>query len=232
MSWQTRCWSDDSGQEPPGFTIRCHVARARRHIQSNVVYHIFNRRTDKQCLFANLVAYDRFLDIVAKGRKKYPVRHHAFCLMKTHWHLAISSELPGAIPLYLRWLATTHAVGFRWQTNTRGNGHVYQDRYKAVPVDGLLHYSTLVRYIEANALNAGLVSRAEDWPWSSLKERLSGRNRLIEPGPWALPEPKTWTGIVNAPNLSLALEPFFLNQVATFGPPVQMFQRADTDGAG
>lgn len=198
------------------------MARPRRFIQSNVVYHIFNRRTDKQCLFTTNGAYDRFLDIVAAGRDKYPVRHHAYCLMKTHWHLAISSEDPAVIPLYLRWLATTHAVRFRRHTNTRGNGHVYQDRYKSTPVDGRIHYATLVRYIEANASTAGLVSRAEDWRWSSLKERMSGRNRIIEPGPWALP--RTWAEIVNAPNVSIALEPSFLNQAATFRPPAQMFQ--------
>ena len=197
------------------------MARVRRSIESNVVYHIFNRRTDKQCLFSSNGAYDQFVDLLAAGRDKYPVRHHAFCLMKTHWHLALSTDDAGAIPRYLRWLSTTHAVRFRFRTDTRGNGHVYQDRYRSVPVEGSIHYATLVRYIESNALTAGLVSRAEDWRWSSLKERLSGRTRIIEPGPWTLPA--TWPAIVNAPDLSLALEPSFLNQVARFRPLVQSF---------
>ena len=29
---------------------------------------------------------------------------------------------------------------------------------------------TLVRYVERNARRAGLVKRAEDWPWSSVRD--------------------------------------------------------------
>ena len=192
------------------------MARKRRLLEANVVYHVFNRRTDKQCLFPNAFAYDNFIDLLAEGRDKYTVKHHAYCLLKTHWHLAISSDDADCIPIYLRWLATTHAVRFRTVTGTRGHGHVYQDRYRSVPTDGFLHYATLIRYIEANAVNAGLVSRAEKWRWTSLRERLSGRNRIIEPGPW--PFPPRWVEIVNAPNVSLAFEPSLFGVLAaSFG---------------
>jgi len=35
------------------------------------------------------------------------------------------------------------------------------------------HYVNTVSYIECNPLMAGLVSRAEDWPFSSLRQRLA-----------------------------------------------------------
>ena len=54
---------------------------------------------------------------------------------------------------------------------------------------------TLVRYIEANPLVAGLVERAEDWPWSSLTERINGQRRIVDDGPVALPP--NWADIVN-----------------------------------
>src|SRR5438128_2429102 len=38
-------------------------------------------------------------------------------------------------------------------------------------------------YIEANPLAAGLVPRAELWPWSSLAERISGHRRILDDGP-------------------------------------------------
>lgn len=205
-----------------------HVARKRRLLEADVVYHVFNRRTDKQCLFASALAYDDFIGLLAEGRERYCVKLHAYCLMKTHWHLAISSDEIDSIPSYLRWLATTHAVRFRTATGTRGNGHVYQDRYKSVPTDGLLHYVTLVRYIEANAANAGLVGRAENWRWTSLRERLSGRNRIIEPGPWPLPS--NWAEIVNAPDLSLAFEPTLFGVLAASFARRSEPCRVDGDG--
>ena len=52
------------------------------------------------------------------------------------------------------------------------------------------HFLGLVRYVERNARRAGLVKRAEEWPWSSVHVRLYGnaeqKNRL---SPWPIPEP-------------------------------------------
>jgi putative transposase len=179
------------------------MPRKPRVVESGVVYHVFNRRTDRQCLFDSAAAYDEFLDLVSKGRQRYAVRHHAYCLMSTHWHFALSVDKPSELGRYLRWLATSHAVRFRRHSGTRGNGHVYQDRYKAIPAFGLVHYVTLIRYIEANPLAAGLVARAEEWQWSSLAARGNSRRRLLDPDPWKLPS--CWIDIVNSSDSILRL---------------------------
>jgi putative transposase len=172
------------------------MPRQKRFLESNVVYHVFNRRTDCQRLFESPDDYDQFLELMTKGRRKYPVRQHAFCLMSTHFHFALSAQDPVHLARYLRWLCTTHAVRFRIQSGTRGNGHVYQDRYKAVPALDFVHYLTLIRYIEGNPLESGLVERAEHWRWSSLAERITRRRGLIDADQWELPS--DWVEIVNS----------------------------------
>ena len=56
----------------------------------------------------------------------------------------------------------------------------------------------MLRYVERNALRAGLVQRAEDWPWSSLACRLAGgdvaQRRLH---PWPVPMGVDWLQQVN-----------------------------------
>jgi putative transposase len=49
---------------------------------------------------------------------------------------------------------------------TRGTGPVYQGRFKALPIETNRHFITVCRYVERNAVRAGLVTRARDWPWS------------------------------------------------------------------
>ena len=47
----------------------------------------------------------------------------------------------------------------------------------------------VLRYVERNPLRAGLVRRAQDWPWSSSACRLAGGEvalRRLHPGPVAL----------------------------------------------
>ena len=57
----------------------------------------------------------------------------------------------------------------------------------------------MLRYIEANAKRASLVSRAEDWEWSSLRERMNGDRDLLSHSPLPFWLPEGWVEIVNAP---------------------------------
>jgi putative transposase len=175
------------------------MARRRRVLEPNRVYHVYNRRTDRQRLFPSPQAYDAFLDPFQEGVERYNIRICAYCLMETHWHQAIWVRETGATPVanFLRRLCGSHASSFRRTSGTRGNGHVYQARYKAKVVESDKHYLTVVRYIEANPVAAGLVRRAEHWPWSSLGERLRGGRRILHDGPAPLPE--RWVDIVNSP---------------------------------
>src|SRR5262249_208793 len=84
----------------------------------------------------------------------------------------------------------------RYHRHYQGNGHVWQGRFKAFPIQEDDHYLTVLRYVERNPLRANLVERSQDWEWSSLKP--SGRsapNGLLSDGPLA--KPSQWTTIVN-----------------------------------
>ena len=66
----------------------------------------------------------------------------------------------------MQWLLTAHVHGYR--RRYRSSGHVWQGRFKAFPIAADDHLLAVLRYVERNPVRAGLVSRAEDWPWSSL----------------------------------------------------------------
>jgi putative transposase len=169
-----------------------------RVLETNRVYHVYNRRTDRQLLFPSSSSFDAFLELVERGVDRFNVRICAYCVMETHWHQAIWVDEKGetTVVRYLQWLSGCHALRFRIASSTRGLGHVYQDRYKSKVVTTPQHYFALVRYIEGNPLAAGLVKRAEEWEWSSLAERCNGERRILSDGPLLLPT--NWLEIVNA----------------------------------
>ena len=191
------------------------MPRRPRQLESNVVYHVYNRRVEKRCLFETDADYGEFLRLVRCAKQKYPVRLHAYCLMTNHWHLALSAERTSAISRFLGWLTGEHARYYRFGTGTVGLGHVYQGRFEHIPVDGVVQYVRLIRYIEANPVAAGLVSRAQDWRWSSLQERATSATWL-DAGPWTLPE--DWADLVNCPETRLEMLPGLLGQIALFRP--------------
>ena len=55
------------------------------------------------------------------------------------------------------------------------DGHLFQGRFGAVVTDEP-HLLAAARYIALNPVVAGLVSRAEHWPWSSTPAQLAGED--------------------------------------------------------
>jgi putative transposase len=96
----------------------------------------------------------------------------------------------------MHWLTSTHVrrTHSRWETT--GLGHIYQERYRTVVVKGEGQFLTLCRYVESNALTAGLVERAELWPYSSLSRQVSPEGRGLL-STWPVARPDNWLAIVN-----------------------------------
>ena len=112
----------------------------------------------------------------------------AYCVMPNHWHLVVWPSAPNAIPAYMHWLTSTHVQQYHRAHGLVGTGHLYQGRYKSVPVQSDRHLLTVLRYVEGNPVRAGLVPRAEGWPWSSVTEASLGFGRFTSDTP--VPRPR------------------------------------------
>jgi len=155
-----------------------------------------NRGNDRRQLFDTAADYDDFLDLFDLARERNPVPVLAYALMPNHWHLLLWPRSSSALSQFLHSLTMRHAARFRRSSGTVGGGHVYQARFRSTVVRDPVQYVRTVRYVETNPLRARLVSRAEDWPWTSLFERRRAPRRLVE-GPVALPPLAEWVTLLN-----------------------------------
>jgi len=89
----------------------------------------------------------------------------------------------------------------RWHAHhrTTGTGHLYQGRFKAFPIQENDHLYTALWYVERNPLRAGLVTRAEQWRWSSLSHRKGGKPPQDRLAAWPVAKPRDWIARVNKP---------------------------------
>jgi putative transposase len=183
------------------------MPRRPRQATSGLVFHVVNRAAKRARLFDNDDEYLGFERILAEGLWRIQIALFAYCVMPNHWHLVLSPKADGALSTFMHWITTTHAR--RWQTTRRldGQGAVYQGRFRAVPVGGDTHFLWVCRYVERNALRASLVTRAEDWRWSSLwRDRVHGEcPRLTS---WPVPRPVDWVDLVNRPQSAAELDAF------------------------
>ena len=179
------------------------MSRPRRRTFGGTVYHVMNRGNERVRIFHDDSDYRGFLDLMIKVGTLVPMRVVGFEIMPTHWHMLLWPETDDGISCYLHRLTGTHAMQRRLKDGKTGTGHVYQGRFRCFAVQTEDYYYTCLKYVEDNARHAGLVSRAELWPWSSLYERFHG-GRILSPGP--LPLPGNWPDLVNAGLSSSELE--------------------------
>ena len=92
-----------------------------------------------------------------------PMRVLGDLMMPNHWHLVLWPDHDGELGAFMQRLATTHVRRWQLHRKTVGCGHLYQGTYQSFPIEAHEHLLMVLRYVERNALRAGLVARAEDW---------------------------------------------------------------------
>jgi putative transposase len=178
-----------------------------------MVYHVLNRSVGRMKLFRTRQDFQAFHDVLIQAHERTPIRLLAWCIMGNHWHFVVWPRRDGELSEFFRWLAHTHAMRWRVAHHTVGDGHLYRGRFKSFIVQEDEHFLTVCRYVERNPLTAGMVRRAENWPWSSLAVRGRGpaemRALLSD---WPVDRPRNWAGLVNEPLTAKELERLELSE--------------------
>lgn len=139
--------------------------KARKHIIApNCLYHIVCRGNNQRRIFRSGRDYKKFLVILEKTKKKYPFYLYSYNLLSNHYHLEIETiNIP--ISKIMHQINNSYAKHFRKRYG--GSGHLFQERFFSGLIDKDSYFWEVSRYIDINAVRAGLVKRPEDWPWSS-----------------------------------------------------------------
>jgi len=176
------------------------MGRPPRAAEPGLIYHALNRGNAGLVLFEGAEDYNAFLGVLALAVERHRTDLLAYCLMPDHFHLVLRPRAEGELSRFMRWLTLTHTQ--RWHARRRsvGSGHLYQGRFKSFPIQDDGHFLVACRFVEGNALRAGLVQRAEDWPHGSLARRAATRGAPPGPtlAPWPIRRRRGWIGRVNA----------------------------------
>ncbi len=140
------------------------MARPLRIEYPGAVYHITSRGNARQAIFLSDDDRGKFLGIMAEIVEKYNWLCHVVCLLDNHYHAVIETPDPN-LSLGMRQLNGVYTQAFN-RAHQRV-GHVFQGRYKAILVEKESHLLELCRYIVLNPVRAGMVSKPDEWKWSS-----------------------------------------------------------------
>ena len=147
------------------------MARLSRVVIPGIPHHVTQRGNRREPTFFEDGDYQLYLDLLADAAREARVEVWGYCLMPNHVHLIVTpSDEDGLWRTFRK--VHRHYTGYI-NARLRTTGHLWQGRYGSVAMDED-HLISALRYVALNPVRAGLVARAEDWPWSSTRAHLAG----------------------------------------------------------
>jgi len=151
------------------------MARPHRVAFENAIYHVTTRGVRRLVVFRDDVDRRRFVRTLALVVGRFGWELLSYVLMDNHVHLFVRTPRAN-ISKGMQRLLSGYAL---WWTKRHGEpGHLFQGRFHSSLVEGESYFWTVSRYVHLNPVRAGIVSRPEDWQWSSFAGFVDARRRV------------------------------------------------------
>ena len=157
------------------------MARLARIVAPGRAHHVTQRGNRRMQTFFCDEDYQEYLSLLGQWCGEFEVRIWAYCLMPNHAHLIL---VPSAADGLRRAVAEVHRRYTRMINFREGwRGCLWQGRFASF-VMSEKHLMGAVRYVERNPVKAGLVERAEQWPWSSAAGHVGDCDESLVEAAW------------------------------------------------
>lgn len=137
-------------------------------------YHIYNRGSGRHPIFREATNYQLVLKRLKESTDELSVAVIAYCLMPNHYHFLLRQDGLHAAGLVPQRVFNSYTKAFNKRYNRTGT--LFEGRFKAIHIDREGYLLHLCRYIHANPVKDGMVTRLEDWPYSNYHEWVGTRH--------------------------------------------------------
>lgn len=148
------------------------MARRPRRDQPGSWHHVVNRALAKRPYYEARSEKRFFLARLAYEVRAGRLEVHAFSLMTTHFHLLVRSPV-GELSNSMRRIQNSYSRQFN--RRHKRDGPLIRARYFSKRVDSDTYRRAVVRYIDANAVRAGMTPNAANYEFGSARAFLTGR---------------------------------------------------------
>ena len=153
------------------------MPRVARIVGIGYPHHIVQRGNNREKVFFDHDDYEMYLFFLAKYSEEKEASILAYCLMPNHVHLltkpsredTLSKMMQGITLCYTQYL----------NRKRERTGRLWECRYHSSVIDGDRYLWTVSRYIERNPVRVKLVNRPKDYPYSSAKAHILGRQNPL-----------------------------------------------------
>lgn len=152
------------------------MPRLARIVVPGCPHHVTQRGNRREPVFFGPGDYRFYRQLLTESAARAGTEVWAYCLMPNHIHLVLTPQGEDGLRATL---AEAHRRYTNFINERHGwTGHLWQGRFGSVPMDED-HLAGAVRYVSLNPVRAGLVARAEEWEWSSVRAHLAGQDDAL-----------------------------------------------------
>ena len=154
------------------------MPRTRRQLLDESCYHLIQRGNNRRAIFHRPKDFQAYFVLLKEGLDRSPgtLLHH-YCLMPNRIHLLVRVGVAADLPRLMHWVNLSYTHHYRRAYDYVG--HLFQGRYKVLPIRSDSHLLECARYIERNPLRAGLAAHPRDYAWSSYRFYAEGQANIL-----------------------------------------------------
>ena len=158
------------------------MPRKARFTVENGIYHVMARGNEKRKIFHDEDDFGYYLKLLKNNKDEYNLKIYHYILMINHVHLILKSLTGKLLSEAMKRLNVSYTWYYR--KKYAGIGHFFQDRFKSFLIQNGKYLLECGRYVETNAVSAGIVEKPEQYKWSSYRVYAYGEaSKLVDINP-------------------------------------------------
>jgi len=156
------------------------MARLPRFVLPGYPQHVIQRGNNRQQILVEEADYWFLWEKLLSAAEKFHCDIHAYTLMPNHFHLLLTPWQNDGIGKLMQYIGRYYVHHFNRSHDRTGT--LWEGRYRATLLDPKAYLIPSSRYLELNAVRAGLVDDPGDYGWSSYAcNALGSEDKLVTP---------------------------------------------------
>jgi putative transposase len=144
--------------------------------------HVIQRGVNRTACFVDDIDRDCYVRALRVASEGAGCAIHAYVLMSNHVHLLLTPRDAWSPSRMMHTLGRGYVRYFNDRHERTGT--LWEGRFRSSLVDSERYFLACSRYVELNPVRAGMVSRADEYRWSSFRCNAHGeRDALVTPHP-------------------------------------------------
>ncbi len=153
------------------------MPRIGRAVAAGFPHHVIQRGNNREEVFFDAKDRKKYLALLKKYSVKWESTIISYCLMSNHIHLLTKPKSDESLYKMMQGLTLCYTQYFN-RTYQR-TGRLWGCRYHSCIVDHEKYLWAVARYVEQNPVRAGMVEKAEDYPYSSARAHVNGSKDAV-----------------------------------------------------